>query len=145
MAQDQNLFLATGRLGQDPKAAALPSGDPVSEFSIAVGESWKDKQGQKQERTEWVNCKAFRGLAGVCNQYLQKGSFVRIAGKLTTQTWEKDGQKHYKTEIVLSDMQMLDSKGGNSAPEYSGKPEAKQPAPQSNAGESNDFDDDCPF
>ena len=105
---DQNLCLFTGRLGRDPEERFTQSGDAVCNFSIAVSEKYKDKAGDQKENTVWINCVAWRKLAEICAQYLKKGSFVRVAGKLTNRQWEdKDGNKRNTTEIVLSEMQML--------------------------------------
>jgi len=114
MAKGVNKVILVGNVGQKPEMKAMPSGDQVASFSLATSESWKDKNtGQQQERTEWHNCVAFKGLAGVIGQYVNQGSKLYVEGQLRTQSWEKDGVKRYKTEIVVSDMQMLDSKGGD--------------------------------
>ena len=114
MGKGINKVILVGNVGQKPEMKAMPSGDPVASFSLATSESWKDKNtGQQQERTEWHNCVAFKGLAGVIGQYVNQGSKLYVEGQLRTQSWEKDGVKRYKTEIVVSDMQMLDSKGGD--------------------------------
>ena len=114
MAKGVNKVILVGNVGQKPEMKAMPSGDPVASFSLATSESWKDKNtGQQQERTEWHNCVAFKGLAGVIGQYVNQGSKLYVEGQLRTQSWEKDGVKRYKTEIVVADMQMLDSKGGD--------------------------------
>lgn len=102
-----------GRLGSDPEMKYMPSGDPVCEFSIATSESWKDKDGNKKERTEWHNIKVFKKLAEICGKYLGKGKQVYVEGKIQTRTWDKDGVKHYRTEVVANEVQFLGSKGGN--------------------------------
>ncbi|MBM4202905.1 MAG: single-stranded DNA-binding protein [Gammaproteobacteria bacterium] len=113
MARGINKVILVGNLGRDPETRYLPSGDPVTNFSIATSDGWRDKQsGQMQERTEWHNIVCFNRLAEIASEYLRKGSKVYLEGQLRTQSWEKDGQKHYKTEIVAREMQMLDSRGG---------------------------------
>ena len=137
MANDLNQCQFIGRLGQDPDIKYMPSGDPVANMSLACGWKGKDKEG-----TEWVRVVAFGKLAEIIGKYLKKGSQVYISGSMRTRSWEKDGQKHYSTEIVADKMQMLGGKpdgqqkqSGQSSGGYGG-----DPAPTS------DFDDsDIPF
>jgi single-strand DNA-binding protein len=123
---------------------------------VATSESWKDKQtGQQQERTEWHRIVFFNKLAEIAAQYLKKGSKVYIEGSLRTRQWEKEGQKHYTTEIVANEMQMLDSRGGagntnQAAPEdeYASAAPARSPSnaqAESATGNFDQFDDDIPF
>jgi single-strand DNA-binding protein len=127
----------------------MPSGGAATNFSLATSESWKDKNtGQTQERTEWHKIVTFNRLAEIAAQYLQKGSKVYIEGSLRTKKWQdKDGQDKYTTEIIASDMQMLDSR---SAQTSDPGPAQHQP-PQGNASPAAppaagaDFDDDMPF
>ena len=131
MAKGVNKVILLGFVGQKPEMKAMPSGDQVASFSLATSESWKDKNtGQQQERTEWHNCVAFKGLAGVIGQYVNQGSKLYVEGQLRTQSWEKDGVKRYKTEIVVSDMQMLDSKGGDQQQAPQQQAQYQQQAPQ---------------
>lgn len=106
-----NRVMAIGNLGRDVEARQGPNG-AIASFSIAVTETWKDKNtGAKQEKTEWIRCVAFQRLAEVCAEYLRKGSKVYVEGKMTTRKWQnKDGVDQYTTEVVVSDMQMLDSR-----------------------------------
>ncbi len=106
-----NKVILIGNLGRDPETRYMPNGDVACNFSVACSESWKDKDGKKQERTEWVNVAAFRKLAEICGQYLKKGSSVYIEGKLQTRKWQdKDGQDRYTTEVIASEMRMLGGK-----------------------------------
>ncbi len=109
-----NKVILIGNLGKDPEKRSMPNGDPVTSFSIATSETWKDKQtGEKKERTEWHNIVTYRGLANICDQYLEKGSRVYIEGSLRTRKWQdKEGKDRYTTEIIADEMQMLGSKGG---------------------------------
>ena len=109
MSHDLNLSQFIGRLGRDPETRYLANGDAVANFSIAVGESWKDKAtGEKVEKTEWVRCVAFRQLAEIVGKYLTKGKQVYVSGKFTTRKWQdKEGKDQYTTEIVVDQMQML--------------------------------------
>jgi single-strand DNA-binding protein len=106
-----NKVILVGRLGKDPEVRYTPSGVTVANFSIATSEEWKDREtGEKQERTEWHRIVAWRRLGEICGEYLRKGKQVYIEGKLQTRSWEdRDGNKRYTTEIVASNMQMLDS------------------------------------
>lgn len=107
-----NKVIIVGNLGKDPETRFMPSGGAVANFSIATSESWKDKAtGQPQERTEWHKIAVFGRLAEICGEYLKKGSKVYIEGSLRTRKWQdQSGQDKYTTEIVASEMQMLDSR-----------------------------------
>ena len=134
MASGVNKAIIVGNLGEDPKTSVLPQGGAVTNFSVATSESWKDKNtGQMQERTEWHKVVMFNRLAEVAGEYLSKGSKVYVEGKIQTRKWkDQSGQDRYTTEIVGSQMQMLDSKES--------KPQAQ---PQQSKG---GFDDeDLPF
>lgn len=102
-----------GHLGKDPELRYTNSGVPVASFSIATNESWRDQEGNLQERTEWHNIVVWQKLAEICSEWLKKGSKVYIEGRIQTRTWEDKNtqQKRSSTEIVASDMIMLDSKG----------------------------------
>jgi single-strand DNA-binding protein len=134
MANDLNSCTFIGRLGQDVELKYLPSGEAAANLSIAVGESWKDKQtGAKQERTEWIRAVAFGKLADIMGQYLTKGSKVFIGGKMRTRKWQdQSGADRYSTEIVVKDMQMLDSKN-ESAVNQGQQVARQQPAQQAPA------------
>jgi single-strand DNA-binding protein len=113
MARGVNKVILVGNCGQDPETKYLPSGGAVTNLSIATSESWKDKQtGQPQERTEWHRVVFFNRLAEIAGEYLKKGSKVYVEGSLRTRKWQdKSGADRYTTEIVASEMQMLDSRG----------------------------------
>ena len=132
MSKGINKAIIVGRCGKDPEVKYLPSGQAVASLSVATSESWKDKDGQKQEKTEWHKVVAFGKLAEIIGQYVKKGGMVYIEGKMQTRSWEKDGQKHYSTEIVASELQMLDSRGSESGPV-----QRAEPAP---AAQTDDFD-----
>lgn len=109
-----NKVILVGNLGQDPEVRYMPNGKAVANISLATSESWKDQQGQLQERTEWHRCSAYERLAEVIGEYLRKGSKIYLEGKLHTREWQdQQGQKRYTTEIVIQEMQMLDSKPAN--------------------------------
>ena len=111
-----NKVILVGNLGNDPEHRMLPSGGAVTNISIATSEAWKDKNtGQQQERTEWHRVVFFNRLAEIAAEYLRKGSKVYVEGSLRTRKWQdqQSGQDRYSTEIVASEMQMLDSRGGD--------------------------------
>lgn len=106
-----NKVIILGRLGQDPELKHTPSGTAVCNFSLATSESWTDKSGQKQEKTEWHRVVVWGKLGELCNQYLTKGRQAFVEGKLQTRSWDdKEGKKHYTTEILASTVQFI---GGN--------------------------------
>lgn len=107
---DLNKAMIIGRLTRDPESRNIPTGQLVSNFSVATNRNWKDKSGAKQEKVEFHNIVVFGKLAEICKQYLSKGKKVFIEGRLQTSSWDdQNGQKKYKTEIVAENMQMLDS------------------------------------
>ena len=134
-----------GRLGKDPETHYTQAGDAVCNFSVAVDESYKGKDGQKVDKTEWVNCVAWRKLGEICGQYLTKGSLVAVSGKMQTRKWQdSNGQDRYTTEILLDEMRMLGSKGDGVAITSSSTAAAppKQPAA---AASQPPVEDDIPF
>ena len=111
-----NKVIIVGNLGKDPELRHTPQGQAVCNFSIATSESWNDKAGQKQERTEWHRVVVWGKLGELCSKYLQKGRQVYVEGKLQTRAWDdKDGQKRYTTEVVANTVQFLGSAAGASA------------------------------
>ncbi len=107
-----NKVILVGRLGKDPEIRATPGGTSVAKFSLATDERFTDKNGEKQERTEWHNIVAWGRLGEICGQYLRKGKLVYIEGSIRTDSWDdkESGQKKYRTEIVAREMKMLDSR-----------------------------------
>jgi len=103
-----NRVILVGKLGQDPETKCMANGDCICSFSLATSETWKDKQtGEKKERTEWHRISAWRQLGEFCGKYLTKGKQVYLEGKLQTRSWDKDGQKHYTTEILASEVKFV--------------------------------------
>ncbi|MES1926531.1 single-stranded DNA-binding protein [Salinisphaera sp. T31B1] len=145
MANDLNRAEFIGNLGDAPEIRYLPSGDPVANFSIACNRQWKDRDtGQKKEQVEWVNLVVFGGLVKVCEDYLGKGHRVFVAGRMRTRSWEKDGHRHYMTEIVVRELQMLGSPStgrANRQPDHA--PDGK--TPPTAPGLDDDLDSDIPF
>lgn len=136
-----NKVILIGNCGSDPETRYMPNGGAVTNLSIATSESWKDKQsGQQQERTEWHRCVFYQKLAEIAGEYLKKGSKVYVEGQLRTRKWQgQDGQDRYTTEIIVSEMQMLDGKQDGAAPQSKPAKAAPAPAP------APAFDDDVPF
>lgn len=114
MARSLNKVMLIGNLGKDPEMRYTPAGVPVASFSMATSESWRDQDGNTQERTEWHNIVAWRKLAEICSEYLKKGKKVYIEGRIQTRSFDdkNTGQKRYMTEIIADNMIMLDSGGG---------------------------------
>ena len=136
MARGVNKVILVGNLGGDPEVRYMPNGNAVTNVTIATSESWKDKQtGQQQERTEWHRVCFFNRLAEIAGEYMRKGGKVYVEGALRTRKWQdQSGADRYTTEIVASEMQLLDSRGGsdNQSPvqqQRAARP-AAQPAPQ---------------
>jgi single-strand DNA-binding protein len=151
-----NKVILVGRLGKDPETRYMTNGEAVTNVTLATSENWKDKNGEKQEKTEWHNLVFYRRLAEVAGEYLKKGSQIYVEGKIQTRKWQdkETGKDRYTTEIIVNEMQMLGSKSGGgsfevvenqSAPARSAP--AARPAAAAPAGKSNfdNFDDDIPF
>jgi single-strand DNA-binding protein len=133
-----NKAILIGSLGRDPEVRFMPNGEAVCNFSIATSENWKDKQGQKQEKTEWHNIVMYRNLAEIAGEYLKKGSPVYLEGRIQTRKWQdKEGNDRYSTEIIADSMQMLgNKKDGDSV--------SQQPK-TSKTDDPMDFESDIPF
>ncbi|WP_299231641.1 single-stranded DNA-binding protein [uncultured Halomonas sp.] len=172
MANDLNACHFTGRLGADPEVRFLPSGDAVANIRLAVGKTWRDKQsGSKQEATSWINCVAFKKTAELAQQYLTKGSQIRVSCEVRERKWQdQQGNNRNAIEFVIRDMQFLGSgqqqgqQSGGQGPNWQ-QPAPLQPlqgqAPQGgqqqpppqqggsqgapNTGGFDDFDDEIPF
>lgn len=142
MAGSLNKVMLIGHLGRDPETRYSASGDAITNCQLATSESYKDKGGNKQEKTEWHRLVFFGKLAEIVGEYLQKGSLVFVEGRIQTRTWDKDGEKKYSTEIVCERMQMLGARSGGSAP---ADPDPAGKAPAKKSGGSFDDMDDIPF
>ena len=160
MARGVNKVILIGTLGKDPEVRYAQSGSALASVSIATNESWKDKNGEKQERTEWHRLKFFGRLAEIAGEYLKKGSQVYVEGSLRTDKYtDKQGVERYSTDIIVNEMQML---GGR--PDGAARSDSSERAPRASGGgggygdqgeraarpsappTDNDFpDDDIPF
>jgi single-strand DNA-binding protein len=154
MARGINKVILIGNLGRDPETRYAQGGGPITNFSVATSENWRDKaSGEMQERTEWHYVVCFGRLAEIAGEYLRKGSKVYIEGSLRTSSWEQEGQKRFRTEIMARELQMLDSRGGmageaptgfeprRSEPRNEGRMDSREPT----LGDDTAFDDDIPF
>ena len=138
-----NKAIIIGALGRDPEVRYTTSGDAICNISVATSESWKDKNGEKQERTEWHRVSMFGKLAEIAGEYLKKGASVYLEGKLQTRKWtDKDGAEKYTTEIIADRMQMLGGKREDSRESSQEQPQQKQ---QRYIPTADDFDDVVPF
>jgi single-strand DNA-binding protein len=160
MARGINKVIIVGNIGGDPDVRYMPNGNAVTNVTIATSETWKDKQtGQNQERTEWHRAIFFNRLGEIAGEYLRKGSKIYVEGSLRTRKWQaQDGTDRYTTEIVVSDMQMLDSRNNQQGVQQQQAPQNnQQSAPQQRPGNGtkqslshqgpppDNFDDDIPF
>jgi single-strand DNA-binding protein len=125
-----NKVILVGNLGADPEVRYAPSGTAVANFNMATTDQWTNKEGVKEEKTEWHRIVAFGRLGEICGEYLHKGKQVYVEGRLQTRSWEdREGVKRYTTEIVANTMQMLGPKGkeGNAADRISERPPVDEP------------------
>ena len=167
MARGINKVILIGNLGRDPETRYTQDQRPVTNFSVATSESWRDRNTNEQhEQTEWHNVVCFARLAEIAGEYLRKGSKVYIEGRLQTRSWEgQDGQERYRTEVIARDMQMLDSRGAQTGGGGYDQPPPREVAPREtgmaaqqgsggfggggrterSADLDDGFDDDIPF
>jgi single-strand DNA-binding protein len=154
VARGVNKVILVGNLGKDPELSYLPSGQSVAKFSLATGRSYKDKNGEMKEETEWHNIVAWGKLGEICAQYLTKGRQAYVEGRIQTRTWEgRDGQKRTSVDIVANDVQMLGGRGEgagsaerparSTSSERSSAPPAGEESQETGAPEITD--DDIPF
>jgi len=140
MARGLNKVMIIGNLGKDPEMKYNAEGKPITTFSVAVSRTWKTPDGQQSEETEWFRVVAWERLAETCNEYLHKGSKVYIEGRLKTRKWTApDGQERQMTEVIASDMQMLDSRQQGGYDDNGGgggnrSDRSERPAPQRQGG-----------
>ncbi|MBU2764716.1 single-stranded DNA-binding protein [Acidithiobacillus ferrivorans] len=151
-----NKVILLGHLGRDPEMRYQPSGGAIANFSVATSETFKDKEGNKQERTEWHRVVLFGRTAEIAGEYLRKGSMAYVEGRLQTRKWtDKEGQERYTTEIVGDRLQLVGARGGGGAASFDEEDQSRPSGGSSSAGSSRksemppapaeDFDDDIPF
>lgn len=136
-----NKVILVGNLGKDPEVKSMESGTKYARFTLATTESYKDKNGERKDRTEWHNIICWRGLAEVAEKYLTKGSSIYLEGKIRTNSWEDNGQKRYSVEIQADTFTMLGSKNGGAATSGPSTP----PAETAPVNVEPDSEDDLPF
>lgn len=109
-----NKVILVGNLGRDPEVRSTPAGQPVANFTLATNRKWKDKNGQRQEQTEWHQIVCFGRQAEIAGQYLTKGKQIYVEGRLQTRSWDdkQTGEKRYRTEVICENFQMLSGRGG---------------------------------
>lgn len=143
-----NKATLVGHVGRDPEIRNMSNGDAVATVSLATTEKWKDKNGERQEKTEWHRLVFFGKLADIVDKYVHKGSLIYVEGKLTTRKWEKDGVERYTTEINCNEMKLLNKVEGDNdsrREERTREPRREsRPAPK-RSNDFEDFDDSIPF
>lgn len=134
-----NKVILVGNLGRDPEVRSTPSGQSVASFSLATNRRWKDRDGNRQDQTEWHNIVCWGRQAEVAGQYLTKGKQIYVEGRLQTRSWDdkQSGEKKYRTEVICDNFQMLGSRGDSGS--RGGQDEPSGPA------DSGPIDDDIPF
>lgn len=161
MAGSVNKVILIGNVGVEPEIRNMQSGDRVANLSVATSETWKDKSGERQEKTQWHKVVVFnQNIVGVVEKYVKKGAKLYIEGQLETRKWEKDGVPQYTTEVVIKpfrgELTMLDSKGSSGGSSYGGASDMDQssysaPARAANssgasaAAKMDEFEDEIPF
>lgn len=143
-----NKVVLIGRLGGDPETRYMQNGDAVTNITLATTETWKNQNGEKQEKTEWHRCTFYRKLAEIAGEYLKKGSLVYVEGKLETRKWtDKNGVERYTTGIIVNEMKMLGSKPSdqNAAPASTQQNKTNTPSQAPEGTGFDDFEDDIPF
>lgn len=144
-----NKAILVGYLGKDPEIRYMTNGDAVANVSLATSETWKDKDGKKQEKTEWHHLVFYRRLAEIAGEYLKKGAQIYVEGRIQTRKWQdkETGQDRYTTEIIVNEMKMLGSKDHGTDLEKT--PQAATHTSSDSAAPAkkfkDDFTDDIPF
>lgn len=142
-----NKWYGIGNLGRDPETKQFSGGSSVTNFSLACEEKWTDKAtGEKKSKTDWINCQAWGKLGEICAQYLKKGQQIFVSGRLSVRSYEKDGEKKYITEIILSEMKMLGGKQeSQQTQQQSTKTQQQQAEPEAQKTGDSVPEDDIPF
>ena len=145
-----NKVILIGNLGKDPETRYMSNGDAVTNITLATTDTWKDKNGEKQEKTEWHRVTFYRKLAEIAGEYLKKGRSVYVEGRLETRKWtDKNGVERYTTDIIASDMKMLGNRSGSGSFESPDHEEDNSVPSRPSSAKSgvvfDDMDDDIPF
>lgn len=138
-----NKVILVGNLGRDPEMRSTQSGQPIATFTLATNRKWRDKNGQKQEQTEWHQVVVWGRQAEIAGQYLTKGKQIYLEGRLQTRSWDdqKSGEKRYRTEVICENFQMLGGRGDSDMDRSS----SGGPPPFDDSSFGPDDDDDIPF
>ena len=146
-----NKVILIGNLGKDPETRYMSNGEAVTNITLATTDTWKDKNGEKQEKTEWHRVTFYRKLAEIAGEYLKKGRSVYIEGRLETRKWtDKSGAERYTTDIIANDMKMLGNRSGSGSFESPDHEEDNSSSNRSSSAKGttsgfDDMDDDIPF
>jgi len=146
-----NKVILIGNLGKDPETRYMSNGDAVTNITLATTDTWKDKNGEKQEKTEWHRVTFYRKLAEIAGEYLKKGRSVYVEGRLETRKWtDKNGMERYTTDIIATDMKMLGNRPGSGSFESSPDHEedsavSSRPSSTKSPSGFDDMEDDIPF
>lgn len=154
MAKGFNKVILMGNLTRDPELRSTPSGQSVASFSLAVNRSWKNASGETQEAVDYIDCNAWGKAGEIISQYMQKGRAILVSGRLQQRSWEQDGQKRSKVEVVVEDFNFVGGGGdggGNYNNDNSDSPAPKSTPAKKDKSEVEDVDsepinlDDIPF
>lgn len=147
-----NRVILIGNLGKDPETRYMSNGEAVTNITLATTDTWKDKNSEKQEKTEWHRVVFYRKLAEIAGEYLKKGGSVYVEGRLETRQWtDKNGVERYTTEIIATDMKMLGNRSGSGSNYQSDPPQSKSEQPTNQRRQTSNptgfdgMDDDIPF
>jgi single-strand DNA-binding protein len=146
MAKGFNKVVLLGNLTRDPELRTTPSGQSVCSFSLAINRTWRNASGEQQEAVDFIDCNAWAKAGEIIAQYMQKGRPLLVSGRLQQRSWEQDGQKRTKVEVVVEDFNFLGSQGGNSVPDSSEKTSKQNTKPKSKESDDEvvieDIDDE---
>src|SRR3954462_10442437 len=152
MAKSVNKVILLGNVGKDPEIRSTGGGTMVANFTLATSDRQKDAQGNWQDRTEWHNLVAFQRTAEIVRDYVKKGTKLYIEGKIQTRSWDdkESGQKRYRTEIIVNELSLLDTKpgsseGGGYSKSNTASYDQRTPASQPDYADTGITDDDIPF
>lgn len=140
MARGFNKVVLMGNLTRDPELRNTPNGQSVAGFSLAVNRSWKNAQGETQEAVDYIDCNAWGKAGEIITQYMQKGGAILVSGRLQQRSWEQDGQKRSKVEVVVEDFNFVG--GGNSGGSYDNSKSSSSNAPASSSNKPSKKKDD---
>lgn len=139
MAKGFNKVILLGNLTRDPELRTTPNGQTVCSFSLAINRTWRNAEGEQQEAVDYIDCNAWGKAAEIINQYMQKGRALLVSGRLQQRSWEQDGQKRSKVEVVVEDFNFI---GGGDGPGAGGRSSAASSSKPAASKKSKDQDDE---